>query len=266
MFAIINDVVQFAGELSDSWGSSLDHLIQVLEGFEEYGIGQTSEAIERYGPETRETTPTTRFLGGIYAIARLIPSFILVFFLLRYRFDVRRSFVIALLFELLSYLTLSVWLETQPRFSQSFELIAIGPTTLIDTIVEHFTSDPVDAFTVWVVILGTFIFISFVLWYSINFLLWGLTLMIKQRPLFHKSSAKGHALWMTITWMFFIAVTPAPTAFLNTLMVLLIIIVRRSISTTNDRSDPPRRGDPPQRREEDPNHPDPEPGDIYVRG
>lgn len=245
MNIMIQPIAEFVTDLFGSWIAVGRVISDVIEGFVQFASEPISESIDQYGPDDPSTTPTTQFLSGIYAVAKRIPTFLFFYFLLRPRWGRRRALLSALIVQVLVLLVFAVWWGVRPGPIETYETFAFGPSQLLTTIENHITADLVGAFTTWVVVLGTFILLSYSLWYVLNLSLWVATLMVKQTPMFSDSSAKGHAAWMTLTWVFFLTMETGTIAFINTLIVFVIILLRRSwdptSSKTKSKPDRPRR-------------------------
>ena len=224
-------MIEFLDQLFGTWFGVWEGFRGFLESFAHFGIGDGSSgraqwAVSEYGE--RSSTPTTRTIGAIYVVGKNIPTFVVLYLLSRYKFDKIKSIVSAIAIQATYlFLTISV-LGIKPSPFEEYEKFAYGPIAVMSSIREMFLTDPVEAFTVWVVIFGSFFLFSFLMWYSINFVLWMFTLTYREKPIFGTTSAKGHALWMTIIWIFFLTMDTAGTAFIQTLFVLIAIILNRS--------------------------------------
>jgi len=224
-------MMEFLSELISTWMGVWEAFRSFLDGFVTFGLGDGSsgrvrQAVTEHG--TAEPSPTTQVLGLVYLVAKIVPLVSVLYFGLRYR--VRRRYALggALIGYLVWHLT-SVWiLEIRPSPLEEYRQISTGPGAVYTAIREMFRSQPIEAFTVWVVIFGTFFLFSFLMWYLVNFVLWLVTMTYKKEPVFSETSAKGHAFWMTLIWIFFLTMSSPGTAFVQTLFVLIAIVLNRA--------------------------------------
>lgn len=224
-------MIEFLDQLLGTWMGVWEGFRRFLESFAHFGIGDGSSrrakwAVSEYGE--RSSTPTTRTIGALYVVGKNIPTFVVLYLLSRYKFDKIKSVISAAAIQATYlFLTISI-LNIKPSPLEEYEKFAHGPIAVLSSIREMFFVDPVEAFTVWIVIFGSFFLFSFLMWYSINFVLWMFTLTYREKAIFGTTSAKGHALWMTIIWIFFLTMDSAGTAFIQALFVLIAIILNRS--------------------------------------
>ena len=232
---MIEEIIRFITDLYDSWSSSWSMFQMFLDGFAEFGLGGASDSVSKYNDGTN-ATPTTRLLGIIYIIATIIPFAIFVYLIARRKYS-QKKYAIGLsvgLTLLWQVLTVNI-LEVRPGPFEAYERFAYGPMAVFRTVREMFIDNPVEAFTIWVVVFGSFFAFSFLMWYLVNFTIWVIT-TFRQNPLFTETSAKALALWLTFVWIFYLTMDTAGDAFLNTFIVLLIILMNRSWSKNNSGS------------------------------
>lgn len=219
-------ILDFLSNLLDSWLEVWNMFEQFLNGFAQFGLSGAGDSIEKYGDA--KATPTTKLLGVVYVIAQIAPGLIFTYMVSKYVTASKvRQVAIALLGGFVWFALTSYILGFRPGAREAYHKFAYGPMAVLTTIKEMFIADPVQAFTVWVVIFGTFFLFSFVLWYLINFTLWVVT-SYRQDPLFSNTSAKALSLWLTVIWIFYLTLGDPSGAFVNTMFFLFVILISRS--------------------------------------
>jgi hypothetical protein len=233
-------IQEFLNNIEIWWESST----QFLDSFAQFGLEPAADSIDRWG--RRETSITTKVLGIVYVAAKMLPGTLIVLIALREYFgDLRRATAGAIAFQSFSIILQSYILNIKPGPGERYQIVAYGPNALFSAIKSHFTNDPIGAVTTWIVVMGVFFILSYLMWYFINFLLWFVTLTFRRDPLFSDASAKGHALWMTITWFFYLTIDDPGTAFVNTIIVLGIMLGNRAWQDRKRRGPPDiDEGDP----------------------
>lgn len=218
--------------MSQTWNSVWDGFSGFLENLARFGMGdgesgRATQMVAEYGVEA--SSPTTQAIGTIYLIAKNLPLFILLYLLFRTKFDRVKSLILTTVTHAIYQFIVIVVLELRPNPIEVWNKFAYGPIALWTAVRESFANEPVEAFTVWVVIFGSFFLFSFLFWYLINVGLWLATLTFRPQPIFGDTSAKGIAFWMTIIWVFFLTMDTAGTAFLQTLFVLMALLLNRTL-------------------------------------
>lgn len=226
MIEIINEVVS---GLTSTW----DGFARFFEGFARFGLSEPSNAIEAYCEahqgECSDSGPFGTVLGVVYLLVKMAPGFLVAFVLGRSYFnDTVKGIAVGVAWQIISIGILAYILNLRPTPFELYTRVSTGPSVLFNAVQWHFGTDFVAAFTTWVVIFGAFFLFSYLMWYFINFLLWFVTLTFKQDPIFSDSSAKGHALWLTLTWTFYLTIQRPGVAFVNTVFILAVLIGNRA--------------------------------------
>lgn len=230
---MIDEIIEFILSIFGTFNGLRDSLSSFFRGFAEFGIGRATEDVQQFcvenAAECGSAEPIIQLFGFLYVIARYAPTFLVVFILARSYFDDwTKGVITAVIYQISSIVLFSFILGLRPNPFEVFEKVSTGPVVLLETVRWSFSISIVEAFTTWFIIFGSFFAMSFLMWYIVNFLLWFITLTFKKQPIFSETSAKGHALWLTVTWIFYLTMEEPFQAFINTLFILVIIIGNRS--------------------------------------
>lgn len=221
-------MIEFFGDLWTQWGGWWQGFSEVLQYMSEYGTRGIRESMQTYGPQNPSANPTTRLIGVIYILSSIIPSLTIFYLFFRYRFLRRTALVLASVTQVVVVFMTRYVLLLRPPLGEAYSRFAYGPGAIIETITNHFSADPIGAFTVWVVVFGSFFIFSLVMWYFIIFSLWIFSMTFMSDPLFGDVSAKGHALWLTIIWFFFLSMSDPAIAWVQTIFLMTAVIINRS--------------------------------------
>ena len=218
--------------MTQAWYGVWEGFSGFLESLAHFGMGdgesgRATQMVAEYGVEA--SSPTTQAVGAIYLIVKNLPLFILLYLLFRTKFDRVKSLIFAVVTDAVYQFIMIFVLELRPNPLETWNKFAYGPIALWTAVRGSFANEPVEAFTVWIVIFGSFFLFSFLFWYLINVALWLVTLTFRPQPIFGETSAKGIAFWMTIIWIFFLTMDTAGTAFIQTLFVLIALLLNRTL-------------------------------------
>lgn len=224
---MIQGVATTLGQFVDTWLGLWHAFANLLSAFADLGLEGIADAIATYGPATPVATPTTKVLGLVYVVATLAPGFVLVYVSLRTVVDRATALAGAAVAKLLQIVVVVGVLEAAPSPLAKYEAIAYGPVTALRALGRLVATDPAHAFML-ATAFAAFVGLSWAMWYGVNLLLYSATLLVRARPVWSESNAKAHALTFTGVWVFFLTLTSAGTAFLQTVLVIGILLVRRS--------------------------------------
>lgn len=227
---------QFIQNFTQTWSG----FSSFVEGFAEFGLSGIEEDIRLYGQA--EASATTQVFAVLYVLAKMLPGTILVFLGVRHYLGTKKGAIVGILFQIASVGITSYILGVRATPTEQYNTFAYGPSQIISAFEGAKSAEGLSEVVItWVVVFGVFFLISYLMWYFVNFLLWFITLTFRREPLFSDSSAKGHALWMTLTWLFYLSITTAGSAFVNTIFVLGIIILNRGWQDRKKRKGPSKR-------------------------
>lgn len=227
---MLDGIQSTVGDLLSNWGNYWEAFDTTFSSFRDFGFTGMERIVSDYiSTQGSITSPTLMIFAVLYILVSSMPFFMIGYVLVKkYTGSKKYGIAVGILAVTLITAVSSYLLELKPTPVERFEAVAYGPATIFSALAYTIVNDTTEAFMA----ISAFVFffiLSYLMWYLIMFMIYGITIMFMQEPIFSQSSGKGHAMWMTILWLFFLSVLDSGSmAFVNVLLVLLAIIVKRS--------------------------------------